>query len=187
MSIRHRHRAHPPSHPPTHIHKTVCSPELVPGCDLETSTRLSSKELFCAVILSNAIRISRDRISDRRSPSPIPPATRASVPEARRHRFCPGRLLHFGPDLVGHCAPPGSPRGHTSNRSALPELPSAIIRTASTRSVAASHVTHTAVLRCFEHHYPHPLPLLVNPLTTFLFDKVCVLVTPTCGFYCFNL
>ena len=34
---------------------------------------------------------------------------------------------------------------------------------------------------------PHPLPLLVNPLTTFLFDKVCVLVTPTCGFYCFNL
>lgn len=117
-------QAHPPSHPPTHIHKTVCSPELVPGCDLETSTRLCNKELFCAVILSNAKRISRGRISDRRSPSPIPPATRASIPEARRHRFCPGRLLHFGPDLVGHCAPPGHLVGtapFTSNRSALPE------------------------------------------------------------------
>ena len=33
-------QAHPPSRPPTHIHKTVCSPELVPQCDLETSTRL---------------------------------------------------------------------------------------------------------------------------------------------------
>ena len=137
--------------PPTHTHKTVCLPELVPGCGLETSTRLCNKELFCAVILSNAIRISRGRISDRRSPSPIPPATRASVPEARRHRFCPGRLLHFGPDLVGHCASQGHLAGtvpFTSNHSAIPKLPPTIIRTASTRSVAASHVTHTAVLRC---------------------------------------
>jgi len=138
---------------------------------------------FCAVILSNAIRISRGRIPDRRPPSPVLPATRASAPEARRHRFCPGRLLHFGPDLVGHCAPQGHLAGtapFTSNRSALPKLPPTIIRTASTRLVAASHVTHTAVLRCAASNTltRHPLPLLVNPLNTFLFDKVCVLVTP---------
>ena len=75
------------------------------------------------------------------------------------------------------------PQGHlvgtapfASNRSALPKLPPTIIRTASTRSVVASHVTHTAVLRCASSNTftRHPLPLLVNPLTTFLFDKVCL-------------
>ncbi|OCL01282.1 hypothetical protein AOQ84DRAFT_220676 [Glonium stellatum] len=39
------------------------------------------------------------------------------------------------------------------------------------RPVAATHVTHTAVLRCFHTFTRRPLLLLVNPLTTSLFDR----------------
>ena len=147
MSIRHRHRCTHHPHTPT---KLFACQSWCPGAVLRLrhvfATRSFSVPSYSPTLYESVAAASQTA------------ALHSQFPRRLAHQHLKHVVIASAPvvfSTLGLTLSVTTSQGHltgtvpfTSNHSAIPKLPPTIIRTASTRSVAASHVTHTAVLRC---------------------------------------